>query len=400
MRRLLFVDDEAQVLDGLRNLLHGHRKQWDLVFALGADAALEAMRERPADIVVSDMRMPKMDGAALLTRIQKDYPSTVRIVLSGHAEHAAAVRALGVAHQFLSKPCDLETLTSTIERACGVLDLIASECVRELMGKIVALPVRPEIHSMIVNRLRDPNVTSEDVAQLIERDMAMVAKMLQLANSGYFGLPRRITRLSDAVGFLGFRMIENLAFSLAVFDAGRRSRGVDVAALQRHALHTGVIARALVSDHREADDAFLAGMLHDLGIFVAASHLPDHFERTIAVQHERLQPLHEVEFELWGVAHPAVGGYLLGLWNLPIQVVEAVVMHHTLDPLQPSGGLAGIVHVADVFAHELAGAPCPVEHDPAPSLNMDYLEAVGLAKRIDELRELALTTLENRAEAA
>lgn len=400
MRRLLFVDDEPHVLDGLRNLLRDHRTTWEVGFAESGEAALEEMRRRPADIVISDMRMPNMDGAELLARIQKDHPSTVRIVLSGHTEHAAAVRALGVAHQFLSKPCDAGTLVATIERACGVLDLIASDCVRDLMGKIVALPARPEIHSLIVNRLRDPNATSDDIARLVERDMAMVAKMLQLANSGYFGLPRRITRLSDAVGFLGFRMIENLAFSLAVFDTEHKARRVDTVALQRHALHAGVIARSFMDDPKEADDAFLAGMLHDLGIYVAAAYLPDYFEKTVALQRERLQPIHEVELELWGVAHPAMGGYLLGLWNLPIQIVEAVVMHHSLDSQRPCGELAAMVHVADVFAHELAGAPCPVEHDPPPTLNMDYLEAVGLAGRVGELREQALATLESRDLAA
>ena len=399
MRRLLFVDDEPQVLEGLRDMLRGHRTQWEMAFARGGAAALEEMHERPADVVISDMRMPDMDGAALLTRLQKEHPSTVRIVLSAQTEQAAAIRALGVAHQFLSKPCDVGTLANTIERAFEVVDLIDSECVRDLLGKIVALPARPEIHSQIVNRLRDPNVTNDDVAQLVECDMAMVAKMLQLANSGFFGLPRRITKLSDAVGFLGYRMIENLAFSLAIFDTARKARGVDVVALQRHALHAGVIARSLVDDPGQADDAFLAGMLHDLGIYVAATHLPDHFERTVAVQRERLQPLHEVELELWGVAHPAMGGYLLGLWNLPIEVVEAVVMHHSLDPARPCGELAGIVHVADVFAQEIAGAPCPVEHDPSPALNLDYLEAVGLAGQVDALREQALAALEHREAA-
>lgn len=400
MRRLLFVDDDPAVLTGFRNLLSRHRDQWEMAFVPSGEAALEQMRAAPADIVLADMTMQGMDGAELLARVQHEHPSTIRIVLSGHAEQAAAVRALGVAHQFVGKPCNEATLVATIERACAVLDLTANECVRDLMGKIVALPARPEIHSMIVNRLRDPNVTSDDIAEVVELDMAMVAKMLQLANSGFFGLPRRITRLSDAVGFLGYRMIENLAFSLAVFDTRRKVRGVDVGALQRHALHTGVIARSLVSDPKQADDAFLAGMLHDLGIYIAAVHLPDCFEQTVAVQRESRRPLHEVEHELWGVAHPALGAYLLGLWNLPIQVVEAVVMHHTLDPKRPRGELVTAVHVADAFAHELAGAPCPVERDPAPALNLDYLAAAGMSHRLEELREQALAALENRAEAA
>ena len=400
MRRLLFVDDDPMVLAGIRNLLAPHQGEWDMAFAPSGHAALELMRATPADIVIADMRMPLMDGAELLARIQKEHPSTIRIIFSAYEEQAAIVRAMGVAHQFIVKPCDGATLVATIERACTVLDLTTNECVRDLVGRTVALPARPEIHSMIVSRLRDPHVTSDDIAQVVERDMAMVAKMLQLANSGFFGLPRRITRLSDAVGFLGYRMIENLAFSLAVFDTGRKVCNVDVGALQRHALHTGVIARELVSSPKQADDAFLAGMLHDLGIYIAAVHLPDNFRRTLDAQQARQLPLHEVEHSMWGVAHPELGAYLLGLWNMPLHVVEAVGLHHTLDPKRPRSELVTAVHVADVFAHELAGAPCPVERDPAPALNMEYLEAVGVVDRLDVMRERALAAIENREEAA
>ena len=88
-RRILFVDDEAKVLDGLRNLLRRQRHEWDMLFALSGAAALEELAKAPVDVIVSDMRMPGMDGAELLTRVRTLYPQTARIVLSGHAERGA-----------------------------------------------------------------------------------------------------------------------------------------------------------------------------------------------------------------------------------------------------------------------------------------------------------------------
>ena len=106
MKSILFVDDEQQILDGLKDLLRKQRKQWSMVFALGGQAALDELTQRPFDVVVSDMRMPGIDGATLLTRVKEMYPASARIILSGHADRDSIVRALPVAHQFLNRPCD------------------------------------------------------------------------------------------------------------------------------------------------------------------------------------------------------------------------------------------------------------------------------------------------------
>ena len=105
-KRLLFVDDEAMVLSGLRRALHGMRAEWDMHFVDGAEAALKILDEMPFDVVVSDMRMPKMDGAQLLERVKMRHPDVIRMVLSGQSSRAAVLRSLAPAHQFLSKPCD------------------------------------------------------------------------------------------------------------------------------------------------------------------------------------------------------------------------------------------------------------------------------------------------------
>jgi HD-like signal output (HDOD) protein len=401
MRRLLFVDDETLVLDGLRDLLRSRRREWHMVFADGAAAALRELAAQPFDVVITDMRMPQMDGAELLTRVQQEWPATVRIILSGHTEQAAAARAIGVAHQFLAKPCDASQLSATIERTLAVRELLSSESLRESMGRIKALPARPEIHAKLVKCVRDENSSCADVADLLEQDIALAARVLHMANSGFFGMPRRITGLTEAVEFMGLRTVENLSLALAVFAPGPAMRTrVDVAALQRHALSVGTLARKLVSDPKLQDEAFVAGMLHDIGTLVIATHLPERFAETVAGLVASPRPMHEFETERWGVSHAEMGAYLLGLWNLPYPVVETVALHHRLDRNESASELVTAVHVADVLAHEITRAPCPVEHDSPPTFDMAYLELAGVSDRLEDWRDVARALDDHLSEAA
>ena len=399
-RRLLFVDDEPCVLDGLRDLLRGRRREWEMVFAGSAEAALAELEKQPFDVVVSDMRMPVMDGAQLLRAVQQRWPGTVRLILSGHTDQEAADRAIGVAHQFLTKPCDAGTLAETIERTLRVIALLDSDALRGSVGRVQSLPARPRVHASIVEKLRDENATNEDIASLLEQDMGLVARVLQMSNSGFFGLPRRITRLADAVGFLGQRTVQNLALATAVYGSDKPLRGIDTQALQKHARHVGSLARRLVDDKHLVDDAFVAGLLHDLGIILLASSLPEHFAQSLAELARAPRPLHEVEYERWGVSHAEIGAYLLGLWNLPLPLVEAVAQHHRPDSTRPASELATVLHVADALAHEYSASRCAVESASAPALDLVYLEAIGSLDRVEAWRDIARELQATLEEAA
>lgn len=114
-KRILFVDDEPAILTSLKNLLRKDRNRWEMVFALGGQLGLDAVRERPFDVVVSDLRMPEVDGATLLSAIKDEFPTTVRIMLSGYADDESLARARPALHQLLLKPCDVATLRTAIE---------------------------------------------------------------------------------------------------------------------------------------------------------------------------------------------------------------------------------------------------------------------------------------------
>src|SRR5689334_13318739 len=246
--RILFVDDEASILDGLQNLLHKQRHLWHMVFSQSGEAALAELQKAPFDVIVSDMRMPGMDGATLLAAVKDSYPNVARIVLSGQAERDALIKALPIAHQFLSKPCDGEMLRVVIERACRLQRLLTDETIRTAIGKLDALPSAATTYSDLTQALASPDVGLTTVAAVVERDPAMAAKVLQLVNSAYFGLSQRITSVAQAMVYLGADTMKGLVLTSQVFALAEQKQvqGLSVDALQEHSLMTARLAKRLV----------------------------------------------------------------------------------------------------------------------------------------------------------
>jgi len=208
MRRVLFVDDESRILEGLRRMLRPQRHVWDMAFASGGEAALAMLESSSFDVIVSDMRMPGMDGATLLCRVRERFPHVVRVVLSGHTELSAALQVVPVAHQFLAKPCDAEMLRVAIERACHLKALLGDESIRRTVAALGDLPLVPRIYEALLQAVADPEVSLLKVAHIIEQDVGVSAKVLQLANSAFFEIAHAMTNIQSAVSYLGINTLK------------------------------------------------------------------------------------------------------------------------------------------------------------------------------------------------
>jgi len=389
MKSVLFVDDEPRILDGLRRMLHGQRRVWDMGFATSGDEALRAMATQPFDVVVSDMRMPAMDGAVLLGEVQRLYPRTVRIVLSGHADLEASMRSVRVSHQYLTKPCDADFLKEVVERACGLESVLGDRVLRETIGEVGELPMLPRTYSELTKALAEPEVDLVRVAEIVEQDSAIAAKVLHLVNSSFFGVRKEISNLRQATSFLGVNTIRDLVLSFEVFrEFGGKSplKGFSVQQEQGHSLLCARISKRLLQDKKAAEQAFIAGMLHDLGKLVLATRLPERIERVTDAGGGSERSSHLVEEEVFGVSHAEIGAYLLGLWGMPYPIVEAVANHHHPSRVteQTTFGVLGAVHVADVLAREQHASS-----SPAALLEEPYLTRMGVADQLPGWREIA-----------
>jgi len=399
MINVLFVDDDPMVLQGLQRTLRPMRSEWSMSFADSGAKALELMDRAPFDVVVSDMRMPHMDGADLLNEVMRRHPGTVRLVLSGHSDRSLIMKSVGAAHQYLAKPCDPETLKNVIRRTTGLNQALANQKLQRLVAKLDRLPSIPTLYTRITEALQRPDVDLQEVGGLISQDLGMTAEILKVVNSAFFGLASQICTPFEAVQLLGVETVKTLVLVVHICSEYRHVRigGVNVDALWNHSYRAASLAREIVLaeklNSKLADEAFAAAILHDIGKLVLATNLPQPCELVMEKRRVRRITLCEAEQEVLGSNHAEVGGYLLGLWGLPPRLVDAVTLHHDPSVSQDTAFTPlTAVHVADWLVHheqEDLAQPGPGELDTA------YLESLGLLHHVDTWRQCL-----NRPEAA
>ncbi len=394
MKRILFVDDDRCVLDGLRRMLRPLRHEWELAFATSGAEALALLERERFDVIVSDMRMPEMDGTELLTEVMRRHPHMVRMALSGHAQKEMALRAVRATHQYLAKPCDAETLRNAITRACQLRDLLADQRLRQLVSQVESLPSLPKLYLELVEEIEKPNASVRRVGQLIARDLGMTAKVLQLVNSAFFGLRRHVSDPAQAASLLGLDTIKALVLTVQVFAKYRHLS--DAAAwlerLWNHSAAVGAAARRIASTGRDpvlADHALLAGLVHDVGKLILMDGLAQRYLRVVDQACRAGLPLWQTEQETFGCTHAEVGAYLFGLWGLPDPIVEAVAHHHQPQRC-PDNRFSALtaVHLADCCEHQSQ------DGGPAGQPDVAYLNRLGLTDNLEAWREICAGTFE------
>ena len=395
VRRILFVDDDDLILRSMERVLRRPAADsgWELCFATDGDAALAEMARSPVEVLLADANMAKMSGATLLRKVQERDPAVVRILLSGHTGLDVLRAALPYAHQFLPKPCDGQLLKSTIESACGLRGLLARPEMRQLVGSSNELPSAPRTFIELSNALANPNASTRAVSDIIERDIAISARVLQLVSSAFYGLPRAVTSIGGAVAYLGVEVIKAIVLSVEVsrmFPLTQTIAEFSVEALQQHGMRASQLAKRILGHEPGGEVLLVAGLLQDTGQLVLASRAAARFGIALSTTAARKQPLYEIETEMFGASHAEIGAYLLGLWGLPQRVVSAVANH--LEP-QRTGSRVFDAAAALYVANLLVVDPDVPALDEVPphtvALDLTFLRLVGVAHQLEEWRRLA-----------
>lgn len=388
MTKVLFVDDDPSLLAGLRRSLYSMRNQWEMTFANNAYEALEVVKSNDFDVVVSDMRMPGIDGAELLTRIRESHPRMARLILSGQSEMAAVMRSVPVAHQFLNKPCDVSVLTAAVSRACQLMDRLSNRRLQEMTGRLDVLPSPSSLVQELNHLLLQPDCSIDAVARLVREDVALTAKLLQLVNSAFFGLAQRVTRVEDAVAYLGVSNIRSLVSAVEIFRSVRQDGAEAMDRLHAHSLAVGHLARHLARGTESESDAFVAGMLHDVGLFVIAAGAPDEFAELMERSKKDDVDFNELEQELFGLSHADLGAHLMNLWGLPTTITEAVARHHDAQSL--GAGELDACHAVYVAELLISKESDDLERGLERlngTLDPAYVEALGIANEVSAWRK-------------
>ena len=390
--RILFVDDEEMVLRMLRMAVASMRsEEWEACFVSSGSEALELLARQTFDMVVSDMRMPGMNGAQLLNEVFKLHPATFRVILTGFVEQERVMETLGTAHQFLSKPFQLDALKEVLRRAAMLKQRLRGSEARRLVSQTGCVPSVPDVYFKILEALQEPDCPIERIAELAITDPGLTSKLLQLVNSAFFGFSSPVSNAKEAVMLLGTSTVRSLALTCRLFSAFRIEASNEFSLEQvwghswRVARAGEQIARLERSDLVVTDQAFTAGLLHDLGKLVLAHGTRSHYPALVRRACQQNRPLSALESETYGASHAEVGACLLQLWGLPSALVEAVLWHEH-PGAHPAVGFspAVAVHVANALDHEFhrqVKGPVP------PPLDLTCLERLQLASRLPAWRE-------------
>jgi len=393
-KRILFVDDEPNILNGLRRMLRTKRRDWDMKFVNSGREALQILHEAatPFQVILSDMRMPGMDGAELLREVMHHYPHMIRIVLSGQADRDDILQAVGPIHQYLSKPCEADTLKAVLTRALTLDDLLPDTRLKQLLSRLETLPSLPTLYNNVLHELQSATPSAEILARLVAQDIGMSTKVLQLVSSAFLGRTHHVPGPGQAVIMLGIDTLKVLGLSVNVFTAIEPPllQTPPLAELWPHSERVGACARAIAAaenaDQQTIDYAFMAGLLHDVGKLALSAVLPREYNAALAGAANNGRDWLQAEYQALGATHAEAGAYLLGLWGLPPAVVKALADHHTPARYQNNSFDAALaVRAANALVNAETNSTPPDEA---------YLQHLNLDHRLPQWRALCESTLQ------
>ncbi len=331
MPRVIAVHSDVQELELWRRTLLEQRRGWDVELFSSVGAAWMRFTESPPDLVVAPMTVA-LDGRVLLSQVRDLAPQVARVLVAGGVCDERAIEGQRIAQRVLPDDVEPAEFVETLSQVMKQRELIEAPELRALLGRVGQLPAAPEVHARLVRRLRDPNATLTEMAGLVSEDAALSAQVLRLANSAYFGKGQSVADLQGAAGRLGTRLLTSVVLAAEAFGRfGPVAKGFSIEQFQQHASLVARIASALEPRATFNDDAFTAGLLHDVGRLVLASQLPAEYTRIQQQAAKDGFPLHVVERELLGCDHAVLGASLLGQWGLPSTVLEAVQRHHSIS---------------------------------------------------------------------
>ena len=230
--------------------------------------------------------------------------------------------------------------------------------IKQTLEKVKELPTLPVVANKVNVLLSDPKSSASELANVIELDQSITAKILRLVNSAYYSLPQRVTNIQQAIGLLGFKNISYIVLTLSVFDTLRKSTR---SSFNRRKFWVHAIATAILSvkiaklcGYKFDDDVFTAGLLHDIGKVFMDGFLHESFQAIIDYTSKHNTSFHQAEQDLYDVDHTLVGEWIARSWKFPIHVI-AVIKHHHQDPPERKGLILSsdisvdFVRLADIF---------------------------------------------------
>jgi len=385
-RKILFLVRNPADVPSFADL----RLEWEALTAQNTDNALQALLRDPIEAVVVDARFSGEPELGFLATVAARAPQVTRLMLCDLAD-MKTIKNDGTVQQFLVRPTTVEATVSAALRARLLSSWMADPALKQLFGQMRKLPSVPTVYLQLLELVKSPDTDMDEIGRTIAQEPGLTVRVLQMANSPFFGLGRIVSNPSEAASYIGVERTKSLVLMAQAFANGAEAQqaGLLVDKLWRHSLATGDFARRIarrqIREERIAEESYTGGLLHDVGKLMLATNLPKEYGTVLQRCQAEGRTLDAVEREVFGATHAELGACVLTVWGLPSGVVESIAYHHQPDK-NPSKMFSPTVavHAANAIAHEFH-----VEPDEPAIVRLDkyYLDDLGLAKHADAWRE-------------
>lgn len=343
MKKILVIDDDRNILQSFKRAFHFMHKEWKVVLCDNGRDAFELIQtDGPFDLIISDLRLPGLSGIDLFKKVKESFPDTIRFSLTGYPESSLLMEAASVSHRLISKPCEAKTLIALIKNSLLLREKLQNPEVRNSICKLGVIPSLPKYYEEFCKEIKSPDASVGKLGKIIGKDIGMTAKVLQLVNSAFFGLRRRVTNPVQAAILVGLNGLQHVVLVAGFFHACGKNDfppALDIESVWQHSLATANRAKKIAADkglsQDDIDTCYTAGLLHDLGIVVLAAMNKADYEKVLALAHKENLTLHQAERRVFDLDHATVGGFLLDMWGLPHTISE-IVAFHCSPPCSPS----------------------------------------------------------------
>jgi putative nucleotidyltransferase with HDIG domain len=358
--KILFIDDHKNILESLRLSLRSMQNEWDMSFAPSGAEGLDMFDRIWPDVVVTDMRMPNMDGTHVLRNIQKRKPDVGKIILSGYSDKETVIKNIQLANEYLSKPCKTQDLIAAIRNTLRTNDIILSAEIKNIIAEIETIPSSSAVYESLIRELENDNATSRTISKIISQDVALAASIIRIINCTFFNFPKQVKDIEHAVRMLGSQTLLNIIKSSHLFDKLKEfdNSEISIKMLWEHSLRVARLAKLIAANSNlpetNCNDCVIASMFHDIGKFIFASKMKHQFSEVLAMVRRENCTIDVAERCIMGASHAEVGAYLLARWGFSHDQITILRSHHDESVMDSQAVTPQMVlYVADSLDHEL-----------------------------------------------
>lgn len=353
-KSILFVDDEAQILRSLNRLFLD--KDYQVFLAHNGNEALEILDTENIDLIISDIKMPNMNGYELLKKVKEKYPKVLRVAFSGYTDNNKIIQALenNLAKLYLFKPWNNNTLLSTIDKIFEFENILKSKNLLNLINNLDHLPTLPFLYQDLCS-LIEKDADIDEISKKIEEDQAIASRILRVVNSAFTST--KTGSVKDAILYLGLSNVKHIVLSNSVFLSTQLNPFLTDLLWK----HVNLTNRIVIFTYKKLLQKKIpktyesAGLLHGIGKVVLLNNFHDEYIKIFKrIMIEPQLNIIDLEKESLGVSHQEIGAYLLDWWEIPYPIVESALFHHNpLDPRIINKELVSIIHIAGTYAWKL-----------------------------------------------